>query len=859
MTAGRQQATRRRGQRRIIERPRLTRLLDDMDARTILLTAPAGYGKTTLARQWARTLNGLIWIASTPSHCDVVTFSEDVAAGVDALGGAAGRFIRELVRARSNPQRAAREIANALAVRVEETAVQWVVIDDYHELAQSPEVEEMVTILRERISARFLVASRSRPDWVTARQILYGRVGELGPDELAMTPAETRQLLGTRPDLEPLIRRAQGWPAVLTLAAGLDAEARHENPLPTMLYRYVAEELYQSAPLDVQDALITLALLPNLDETTLTGRFGPDADRFVDRAQELGFLTGGEPFELHPLLREFLLSKLAESPGAEPRVREAVHGHLAASAWDGALDLVLRFSLEDLVDPVLEQGFKPLVRSGRLGTLASFAARIRDAPGFPPPAVDVVEAEVALRDGRFELAIELARRVQPHLGPEHPLKSRSNTVLGQANFFAAAFAEAHDAFAIAQSTALDDTDATEALNGLARAIIFREEGDLAPVMRALRRERHRSPNNLLRFAAAELCRRWFEEGLRDPLPIEEPLHALPQVEDPLVRTAFTYAAACSLAQRAEYRRAIDFHRLLAKDVESFSLEFASPYLHWTAALINLGLRRFGEANRSLRILERFAHDTNHPEHALNASLLRARMLLQTGEARSALECLEVQEEAPSPPSWRAEHAASRALVLACIGEADAAEASVDIAERMTRCVEVKVIGAAARAVSAARSGNVRGALALIELAETVATWDPVVCAVRSSRELADMLTANPRSRPRLQRLWYGTMDYALARRAGFRTPSPQSASELLSPREQEVLGLVARGLRNRDIAAALFIAESTAKVHVRHVLEKLGVRSRAEAVARYAELMESQTVATAASGTGASATELDAC
>ena len=39
-------------QRHFIERPRLTTLLDGADARTILLIAPAGYGKTTLAREW---------------------------------------------------------------------------------------------------------------------------------------------------------------------------------------------------------------------------------------------------------------------------------------------------------------------------------------------------------------------------------------------------------------------------------------------------------------------------------------------------------------------------------------------------------------------------------------------------------------------------------------------------------------------------------------------------------------------------------------------------------------------------------------------------------------------------------------
>jgi two-component system nitrate/nitrite response regulator NarL len=48
----------------------------------------------------------------------------------------------------------------------------------------------------------------------------------------------------------------------------------------------------------------------------------------------------------------------------------------------------------------------------------------------------------------------------------------------------------------------------------------------------------------------------------------------------------------------------------------------------------------------------------------------------------------------------------------------------------------------------------------------------------------------------------------------------------------EVLGLLARGFRNRDIAKALVISESTTKVHVRHILEKLGVRTRTEAASR---------------------------
>jgi len=840
MLAGRQQSRTVGPRRRIIERPRLIAALDGIDAQTILLVAPAGYGKTTLARQWARTLTGAIWVGATSAHRDVVTFSEDVANGVDALGGDAAKFIGEFMRARSNPQRAAREIAGALAARVEQAHVQWLIIDDYHELAEAPEVDEMVAVLRERVSTRFLVAARAKPQWATARDAVYGQIEEIGTDELAMTPDEIDELLGRRPDLEALIERAQGWPAVLALAAGLDSAAPREDPVPGMLHQYVAEELFQSAAPEVRDALMALALLPDFRAATIAQRFGGDAGLLLDQAQALGFAGGDEQLDLHPLLREFLLTKLADEPDADARVRDAVAAALDAEAWDGALELVLRFNLSDLVDPVLQRAFKPLVRSGRLGTLSSFASRIRQSPAFPLPAVDVVEAEVALRDGQFDLAIELARRIQPNLANNHPLKSRSNAVLGQSEFFVAEFGEAQEAFKLARETALDDADVGEALFGLACAKVLGEEDASAAIAEVVR-DRHKSPHHLLRFAVAELTRRRFAEGLRDPLPIHEALHALHQVEDPRARTSFTYTVANTLAQRAEYHRAEQFLELLATDVKSFDLEFAAPYFHWTSAFISLGLRRFGEVDRSLRAVEELVAQRQHPSHALNARILRARLLLQTGEPDEALAQIQVPAYLPVVQSWRAEHVATEALVLACLGLSERAAKAASLADTMTRCVEVKMLAAAARAVTGARSGTTDEPTSLISHAERLAIWDPVLCAVRSSPELAEVLAATDATRPALKQLYEQTGEHALARRAGLKTRTTRPVSELLSPRELEVLGLVARGLRNREIAAALYIAESTAKVHMRHVREKLNVRTRAEAVAAYARLRETGT------------------
>ena len=53
----------------------------------------------------------------------------------------------------------------------------------------------------------------------------------------------------------------------------------------------------------------------------------------------------------------------------------------------------------------------------------------------------------------------------------------------------------------------------------------------------------------------------------------------------------------------------------------------------------------------------------------------------------------------------------------------------------------------------------------------------------------------------------------------------------LSPREREVLALLAEGMRNREIAERLVVSETTVKTHVRHILEKLRLRNRSEAAA----------------------------
>jgi DNA-binding NarL/FixJ family response regulator len=422
--------------------------------------------------------------------------------------------------------------------------------------------------------------------------------------------------------------------------------------------------------------------------------------------------------------------------------------------------------------------------------------------------------------------------VRARLPAGHALASRAAAIVGLSAFSQADLVTAEFAYRAAHETASDDQDEAGALYGWALASIQGEVGDAGAVLARLARRRHASALDLVRYGTVEIVRRRFGEGLAAPLRVEESVHALTLVEDPRARSSLTFTLAYALALMSEYREALELAYQAKADVDAFDLEFARPHSDWNLAFIHMGLRRFGAAERCLQLVEDASRHRPLGYHVLNARILRARMALQTGELDRALELVQLPATEVTIPSLHAEYLAIRALTYAAAGNAKQAAAMAAAAVQGSTAVEVNVLAAASRAISAEDTNREVACEALFACASRLGTWDPVLTALRCSPPLSDLAGRLPSLRPTLERLYERSNDFALARRAGIRSRSPRTPDELLSPREREVLGLMARGFRNREIANALVISESTTKVHVRHILEKLGVRTRAEAVAR---------------------------
>lgn len=832
------------GRRHIIERPRLTRLLDGTKARIIMLVVPAGYGKTTLARQWLEGGNRpYVWYAGTTASADVAALAVGIGDALRAVQADAGRRLRERLRATAEPERELPVLIDMLVDNLDGWPDdRWLVIDDYHFTKPSTAAEDFVFALSHALPIRLLVTTRERPSWASPRRVLYGEIYELGQTSLAMDQQEADEVLSAKEAAEAsgLVALAEGWPAVIGLAAVARGGLIPEEHVPTALYDYFADELFRGATADVQDALVRLAIAPRTDSQLLSALFGSRATEIVAAAIRGGFLTP-ESRELHPLLREFLIEKLDREPQESVAAQVDAVGAvlLDLGRWDDVYAVVDRFAAGPLLEKLLIRSYEDLLREGRGASLARWVDRAHDVR-LNAPVVTLIEAELAIRRGANDESEALAVQAARKMPGVDESAARAWEAAGRAAHLADREREALEYFRRAESSARTRAEVRNALAGQVLSGCQVEEFDVTEAVLRFEALEPETPTDVVRLAHCQCVAHYRHDALaKGSSAMAAAQHLAPRVEDPMVRSSFYNAFARALALQGRYADAEEFARRVLEEAETFHLDFVLPHAFAIRALVDLGLRRMRSATTFARRAEDAALAAGDNHNTVDARVIQAKLLLATGRAADAAKMPEIAVARRPTPAMYAEYLAVVALGSAVTGRVrDATRRAAD-ANRLSGLLDVRALTTCVEAVLALKRGGTSTNAALLRLAALIETTNHVDAFVASYRACPELLLALHRTTrlgDELASIVDRARDTDISIRLGLqnRTRSTKEKTATLSARESDVYDLLAEGLQNREIAAALFISEATVKVHVRHILEKLRLRNRVEVAAHAA-------------------------
>lgn len=819
--------------RRIIERPRLLALLDETPARVRMLIAPAGYGKTTLAEQWvARDGRRGTWFKARRASTDVAALALGLAQAASKIVPGCEARLREHLRAVPNPGEHVDVLAEILGEDLADWSPKdWLVIDEYQELADGAEAQQFVAELLARCPVQILVVSRQRPVWATGRSILYGEFFELNQTMLAMDSREAAEVLGddAGPSASGLVALANGWPAVIALASVSSAVVKVEE-IPESLYRFFAEEVFDALGKDVREGLSVLAVAPVLDRELAGALLGSAR---IDLVCTAGFDVGvleerGDQLELHPLARSFIDERLPRGDDGTGRSTTAaicVEHYRARRDWDAAFDVVSRRGPIADVESLLKHALDDLLETARLPTIETWC-EVAASHSLDGTLFSLARAEVALRRGRHAEAQAFAEAAAA--GDHAELAFRALSVAGRAAHLASREEDGLDLYRRAEVAATTEDERRDARWGRFLCALELELPDTAEILHSLTASADASPRERVRTAAYELGYQ-LKSGNVDITDVELVLPLLDSVSDPLVRTSFQNVYAHVLALSARYEEALEQATSLLALAREYRLDFALPYGALSSATAAAGLRRWKLAMARLGDVDRIVESTHDPHVAQLAYAVRVRVFAQQGKHRSALT-VGTPSLRRAVPAVRAEVLASRALALVMAERLDEAVAFVEGIRASTTAVEPTVLLAGIDALVSLKHQEASAPHLVArfeELAFSTGAVDLLVTMYRASAQLLATLLHASRSPERIGSLIRRLGDDDLARAVGRPVVlSEDDQRELLSPREREVYELLRHGLANKQIAEALFISEATVKLHAHHIYDKLGTRSR---------------------------------
>jgi DNA-binding NarL/FixJ family response regulator len=443
----------------------------------------------------------------------------------------------------------------------------------------------------------------------------------------------------------------------------------------------------------------------------------------------------------------------------------------------------------------------------------------------------VAEADLALREQNEGKALALAEHAVEFL-EQGELAAYAHLVAARAAHLQSDRPSFERSVKSARALTRETTIAVSAIwLEFLQAVESNDHASATRVLEELSRVDDTSPTHTLRVRNARAYLAFELEG-RVHFAAREMSRAqslFEDVTDPMDRTSVRNIASIIALYSANYGSALRLARELHEDALESGLDFPVDHALVTQAGALIGLRKLSEAGRVLGQLEKRAAASEFIRCQI--ALRKAQLRVTAGDLRRA--AIELSEAPPPtiPVGVHAEWHGIRAVVLAAAGETSLASQALEGSWADGTHIDSRSLAQLARAILEIQNGPSRESIRGVAEIHEDGNRNAVVLACRAFPPLARELAAIPTLAQPLTSLLGISRDADIGRAAGLDMPRESRRAEGLSAREQDVYELIVCGRSNREIARQLFISESTAKVHVRHIFEKLGVHTRAEAVA----------------------------
>jgi LuxR family transcriptional regulator, maltose regulon positive regulatory protein len=861
----------------LVPRPRLIeRLNEGLHRKLTLISAPAGFGKTTLVSEWLTDCQQpTAWLSLDEGDNEPNRFLAYVVTALRTIVADIGGGVLSVLQSPQPPP--TESILTALLNDLTTISDHVVLVfDDYHVIEAKP-VDYALTFLLEHLPPRIhlVIATREDPPLPLARLRVGGQLTELRVADLRFTHSEAAEFLNqvmclhlSAKDIAALESRTEGWIAGLQLAA-LSLQGHQDatsfitsfTGSHRFVMDYLVEEVLQQQPESVQTFLLRTSVLDRLcgslcDAVVLDhSASGPETLEYLERTNLFIVPLDNERrwYRYHHLFADLLRQRLHQTTAAPPgdAGRGVAELHRRASLWYEANGLELEaFSHAAAANDVeraerlIEGKGMPLHFRGSVAPVLNWLESLPTTVLDARPSLWTAFASTLLATGqntRAERTIQAAEAALQSAEPD----DKSRDLIGRIAAIRATLAANRYQVEtiIAQSRrALEYLDSNNLAFRTSTAwklgFAYYLQGDRVAASQALTDVisiGQASGNTMYTWLATiglgvlqeadnrlHLAAQTYQHVLQllgdQPLPLAFEPHL------GLARICYEWNDLDAAYQHAQQsvplaRQLVAMDRAVAADVFLARLKLARGDATGAAAIL-------AEAGQSAR-QHNFVHRLPEVAAAEVLTLLHHGNLAAAAELAQAYELPLSQARvhlARGDPAAALEVLESRRRHVEAKGWAD---------ERL-KVMVLQSVALQAYGDKDKAAQLLLDALALAEPSGFIRIF------VDEGLPLAHLLSAAaahgrmPDYIGKLLAVFDAEKPKSDAK--SYRLPPAHPLIEPLSHRELEVLHLIAQGLSNHEIGERLFLALDTVKGHNRKIFGKLQVQRRTEAIARAREL-----------------------